>query len=75
MGGGGGLKTSQPKARGSGGGASSARRFWQFFNKNNAFLCIFRPKQSLKSNNNSSIKTFEKQSKRVVDRINEVQVL
>jgi len=30
--------TQPPEARGSGGGAPSTRRFFQFFNKNNAFL-------------------------------------
>jgi len=33
-----------PETRGFEGKASSAGRFLQFFYKNNAFLCIFRPK-------------------------------
>jgi len=41
----GGNKSSQPpEARESGGGALSDERFLQFFNKNNAFLCIYRLK-------------------------------
>jgi len=34
-----------PEARWSGSRAPSNGKFLQFFNKNNAFLCIFRPKE------------------------------
>jgi len=40
----GGLGAKPPEARGSGGGAPSARRFLRFFNKNNAFLGMFKLK-------------------------------
>jgi len=39
---------------GSGGGAHSARRFLQFFNKNNAFLGIFRLKFCFKACSDNS---------------------
>jgi len=39
-----GLRSQQPEARESGGGAPIAGRFLHIFSKNNAFLCIFRSK-------------------------------
>jgi len=47
---------------GSGGEAPSARLFLQFFDKNNAFLCIFR--SILFEAITQQLKEFEKQSKR-----------
>jgi len=39
-----GVEPQMPKARGLGAKPPALGDFLQFFNKNNAFLCIFRPK-------------------------------
>jgi len=63
-----------PEERESGGGSPSAGRFLQFFNKNNAFLCIYFGQNSYFKATAHQLEAF-KISLNVLHRINEVQVL